>query len=112
MSTLETNNISKYNGNNVSMGDALRLKSYTTTQRDALTSVTADVIYNSSTNKVQVYTGSAWENLGATTFTMDYLVIGAGGGGGSNYGGGGGAGGYRASYNSEASGGGGSSERT
>jgi hypothetical protein len=36
MSTLETNNISKYNGNNVSMGDALKLKSYTTTQRNAL----------------------------------------------------------------------------
>ena len=44
MSTLETNNISKYNGNNVSLGDALKLKSYTTTQRDALTSVAGDTI--------------------------------------------------------------------
>ena len=35
MSTLETNSIGKYNGNNVSIDDALRLKNYTTTQRDA-----------------------------------------------------------------------------
>ena len=37
MSTLETNAIGKYSGNNVSIDDALNLKSYTTTQRDALT---------------------------------------------------------------------------
>ena len=48
MSTLETNNIAKYNGNNVSLSDALKLKSYTTTQRNALTSVTGDTIYNST----------------------------------------------------------------
>ena len=29
MSTLETNNISKYNGNNVSIGDSLKLKNVT-----------------------------------------------------------------------------------
>jgi hypothetical protein len=34
MSTLETNSIGKYSGNNVSIDDALNLKSYTTTQRD------------------------------------------------------------------------------
>ena len=48
MSTLETNSISKYNGNNVSVDDPLKLKSYTTTQRDALTSVAGDIIYNST----------------------------------------------------------------
>ena len=32
MSTLETNAIGKYSGNNVSVDDALNLKSYTTTQ--------------------------------------------------------------------------------
>ena len=37
MSTLETNSIGKYNGNNVSIDDALKLKNYTTTQRNALT---------------------------------------------------------------------------
>ena len=54
MSTLETNSIGKYNGNNVSIDDALNLKSYTTTQRDSLTSSEGDLIYNSTTNKVQV----------------------------------------------------------
>ncbi len=33
MSTLETNAIGKYSGNNVSVDDSLNLKSYTTTQR-------------------------------------------------------------------------------
>ena len=76
MSTLETNNISKYNGNNVSMGDALRLKSYTTTQRNALTSATGDTIYNSTDSKVQVYNGSSWDDLGgAKVVTVDYLII-------------------------------------
>ncbi len=110
MSELKTNQIATNDGNNVAIDNSLNLKSYSTTDRNALTSAAGDVIYNSTDNKVQVYTGSAWENLGVSTFTMDYLVIGAGGGGGSSYGGGGGAGGYRASYNSEASGGGGSSE--
>ena len=45
MSTLETNSIAKYSGNNVSIDDALRLKSYDTTARNALTSVTGDTIY-------------------------------------------------------------------
>ena len=48
MSTLETNSIGKYSGNNVSIDDALNLKSYTTTQRDALTSVAGDMIYNTT----------------------------------------------------------------
>ena len=56
MSTLETNSIGKYNGNNVSVDDALRLKSYTTTQRDALTSVAGDMIYNTTTSTCLLYT--------------------------------------------------------
>ena len=51
MSTLETNSIAKYSGNNVAIDDSLNLKSYTTTQRDALTSAAGDIIYNSTTNK-------------------------------------------------------------
>ena len=81
MSTLETNSIGKYSGNNVSVDDALNLKSYTTTQRDALTSVAGDTIYNTTDSKVQVYTGSAWEDLGGSSITVDYVVVGAGGGG-------------------------------
>ena len=84
MSTLETNSIGKYNGNNVSFDDAVRLKNYTTTQRDALTSVAGDLIYNSSDSEVQVYDGSSWVSLGAITqgasISVDYLVVGSGGG--------------------------------
>ena len=37
---------------------------YTTTERDALSSVTAgSIIYNTTTNKVQVYNGSSWIDL-------------------------------------------------
>ena len=93
MSTLETNSIGKYSGNNVSVDDALNLKSYTTTQRDALTSAAGDMIYNTTTAKVEAYTGSAWTQLGGLDLkAIDYLVI-AGGGGGSktnSYGGSGG----------------------
>ncbi len=62
MSTLETNAIGKYSGNNVSVDDSLNLKSYTTTQRDALTSVAGDMIYNTTSNKVRFYSTS-WNDL-------------------------------------------------
>jgi hypothetical protein len=106
MSELKTNKISTNDQNNVAIDNALGLKSYTTAQRDALTSVAGDMIYNSDDAKVQVYSGSAWENLGlATVFQPSYLVVGGGAGGGSNYGGGGGAGGYRTHYSSDRNGG-------
>ena len=63
MSTLETNNISKYNGNNVAMQCSLNLKSYTTTQRNSLTSAAGDMIYNTTDSKVQFYNGSSWNDL-------------------------------------------------
>jgi len=115
MSTLETNSIAKYSGNNVSIDDSLNLKSYTTTQRDALTSAAGDMIYNSTTSKPQIYNGSAWENFGPAGFDIQYLIIAGGGSGGQGQaggtsGGGGGAGGYRNSYASENTGGGGSTE--
>ena len=60
MSTLETNSIGKYSGNNVSVDDPLKFKNYTTTQRDALTGMVAgDVIYNSTTGTIDFYNGSA-----------------------------------------------------
>ncbi len=114
MSTLETNAIGKYSTNNVSVDDALNLKSYDTAGRDALTSVAGDMIYNTTTSKVEAYTGSAWTQLGGLDLKqIDYLIIAGGGGGAStsSYGGtGGGAGGYRNSYNSETSGGNSSAE--
>ena len=63
MATLKVNTISKSSGNNVSMQDPLNLKSYTTTQRDALTSAAGDMIYNETDSKVQFYNGSSWNDL-------------------------------------------------
>ncbi len=63
MSTLKTNTISKVSGNNVAMSCSLNLKSYTTTQRNALTSAAGDIIYNTTDSKVQFYNGSSWNDL-------------------------------------------------
>ena len=98
MSTLETNSIAKYSGNNVSIDDSLNLKSYTTTQRDALTSAAGDMIYNSTTSKVQYFDGSSWVDTGSSFFNIEYLAVAGGGSGGGAqtyrfYSGGGGAGG-------------------
>ena len=63
MATLKVNTISTSTGNNVAMQCSINLKSYTTTQRDALTSAAGDMIYNTTTSKVQFYNGSAWNDL-------------------------------------------------
>lgn len=111
MSELKTNKISTNDQNNVAIDNALGLKSYDTTARDALTSVAGDMIYNTTDSKVQVYDGSAWGDAGGQkSASVDFLVV-AGGGGGSfsrDFGrgsGGGGAGGYLNSYGTELSGG-------
>ena len=63
MSELKTNKISTNDGNNVAMDCSLNLKSYTSTQRDALTSAAGDIIYNTTDSKVQFYNGSSWADL-------------------------------------------------
>ena len=63
MSELKTNQISTNDSNNVAIDNSLNLKSYTTTQRDALTSAAGDIIYNTTDSKVQFYNGSSWGNL-------------------------------------------------
>jgi len=63
MVTVKVNTISKASGNNVAMQNSLNLKSYTTTQRNALTSAAGDIIYNETDNKVQFYNGSVWNDL-------------------------------------------------
>lgn len=45
----------------------LRLKSLTTTQRNALTPTTWDAIYNSTTGTVQTYYGGTWNDNGTST---------------------------------------------
>ena len=63
MATLKVNTIATSTGNNVAMQCAVNIKSYTTTERDALTSAAGDMIYNSTTSKVQFYDGTSWNDL-------------------------------------------------
>ena len=63
MATLKVNTISKSSGNNIAMQDSINLKSYTTTERNSLTSAAGDMIYNITDSKVQFYNGSAWNDL-------------------------------------------------
>ena len=111
MSELKTNKIQTNDTNNVSIDDALKFKSYTTTQRDALTSVAGDMIYNTTTSKVEFYNGSAWvQGGGPNAFNIEYVIIAGGGAGGASYaaangGNGGGAGGYVSNVAGENTGG-------
>ncbi len=63
MATLKVNTIATSTGDNVSMQCSINLKSYTTTERDALTSAAGDIIYNETDNKVQFYNGTSWNDL-------------------------------------------------
>ena len=74
MSTLETNAIGKYSGNNVSVDNSLNLKSYSTSARNGLTSVAGDTIYNSDDNKIQFYDGSSWQDT-ATPTSVSYTHL-------------------------------------
>ena len=110
MSELKTNKIQTNDGNNVAIDNALGLKSYDTTARDALTSVAGDMIYNTTTSKAEYYDGSAWKATGGPdVVSVEYLIVGGGGGGGNGHdagGGGGGAGGLMTNFASDTSGGG------
>jgi len=63
MATLKVNTISTSTGNNIAMQCPINIKSYTTSERDALTSAAGDMIYNETDNKVQFYNGLAWNDL-------------------------------------------------
>jgi hypothetical protein len=47
----------------VVMSRPMRLASFTTTQRNALTAANGDMIYNTTDNKIQGYENGAWANL-------------------------------------------------
>ena len=47
----------------IDSGGQVIFKPMTETERDALTPVAGGVIYNSTTNKLQCYNGSSWNNL-------------------------------------------------
>ena len=61
---ISATNIELNAGGTVIVGkSALRLYSVTTTQRNALTASTGDIVYNSTLLKYQVRIGSAWKSL-------------------------------------------------
>ena len=65
MSILKVNEIRpRTTGDSVDFTVPVGLKAYTTTARDALSSLTAgEVIYNSTTSKLEVYNGSSWDSM-------------------------------------------------
>ena len=80
MSELKTNKIQTNDTNNVALDNALKLKHYTESQRDALTSTEGDIIYNSDTNLPEYYDGSSWTALANPVMPrVDYLIIAGGG---------------------------------
>ena len=76
MSELKTNKIATNDANNVAVDDSLNLKSYTTPQRDALTSSAGDTIFNTTTAKVEYYNGSEWIATGPATLDGDLTYLG------------------------------------
>lgn len=49
--------------NNVEGGETVLFPSLTTTERNALTASNGMVVYNETTNKLQVYAGGSWTDL-------------------------------------------------
>ena len=111
MSTLKVDNIRHNNDSGmVQMTGGVGVGTVTTSGRNAgVSTATGALIYNTTTNSLEVYNGSSWLSVTAKSgsFNISYLVIGGGGaGGGSFRGGGGGAGAYRTNYSTNSQGGG------
>ena len=89
MSILKSNQIATNDTNNVAMDNSLNLKSYTTTQMNALTAAAGDTIYNSTTNSPYFYNGTSWIRVYEPSLVVESLVIAGGGGGAGGSAGGG-----------------------
>ena len=77
MGTIKVNAIEKHDNNQIALNSVLQLKSYTTPQRDALSSPQAGwTIYNSTTNKLNQYNGSAWTEVGGGASIGTVLALG------------------------------------
>ena len=65
MSILKVNEIRpRTTGASVDFTVPVGVKNYTTTERDALSSLSAgELIYNSTTSKLEVYNGSSWDSM-------------------------------------------------
>lgn len=49
--------------NNIEVGETVLFPSLTTTERNALSASNGMVVYNETTNKLQVYAGGSWTDL-------------------------------------------------
>jgi hypothetical protein len=69
MSILKVNEIRpRTTGASVDFTVPVGLKSYTESERDALTSLSAgEMIWNADTSKVEVYNGSGWDVMNTST---------------------------------------------
>jgi len=69
MSILKVNEIRpRTTGASVDFTVPVGLKAYTTTDRDALSSLTAgEVIWNTTTSKIEVYNGSSWDSVSTSS---------------------------------------------
>ncbi len=61
--TSDTSTIHMTAGTKIQMNSPLKLNQLTTTERDALTGELGFMIFNTTTNKAQVFTGSSWTDL-------------------------------------------------
>ena len=109
-SELKVDNISeKTSGNGIALSNSLRLKSYTTSEINALTGMSAgDTVYDSDLGTIKLYNGTDWALMSPSTFAtpLDYLVVAGGGGSGVDnptlgYTGGSGAGGFLTSKDTQ-----------
>ena len=76
MGKIKVNQIENHDANQVEMTAPFQLKSYTTAERDALSSPQSGwTIYNSSTNKLNHYDGSSWLELKTESGASIGIVI-------------------------------------
>jgi len=77
MGKIKVNQIENHDANQVEMTAPFQLKSYSTTDRDNLSSPQAGwTIYNSTTNKLNHYNGSAWVEVSTGSHTAAGASIG------------------------------------
>ena len=96
-------------GNTITSSQSIITGTTTAVRNTGVSTATGTIIYNSTLNTLEVYDGSGWNAISAkaSSFNVNYLVVGGGGGGGGYFrGGGGGAGALRTNMSGNAQGGG------
>jgi hypothetical protein len=53
---------------------AIQLPKFSTTERDALTGAAGQLVYNETSNELQIYTGSSWVTVGKTDEAVQDIV--------------------------------------